>query len=52
MLIDYFAKHTSKSTEKISTDLERDYFMSAQESVEYGIIDEVLVRGSNDKTED
>ncbi len=52
MLIEYFAHHTGKTVEKISTDLERDYFMSAAESVKYGIIDEVLVRGSNDKTEE
>jgi ATP-dependent Clp protease, protease subunit len=52
MLIEYFAQHTGKTVEKISTDLERDYFMSATESVEYGIIDEVLVRGSHDKTEE
>lgn len=52
MLIDYFARHTGKTTEKIAADLERDYFMSAQESVEYGIIDEVLVRGANDKAEE
>ena len=47
MLITYFAQHTGQSEEKISSDLERDYFMSAQESVEYGIVDEVLVRGGN-----
>ncbi len=48
MLIDYFARHTGKTEDQISTDLERDYFMSAQESVEYGIVDEVLVRGAHD----
>jgi ATP-dependent Clp protease protease subunit len=47
MLITYFAQHTGQTEEKISSDLERDYFMSAQESVEYGIVDEVLVRGGN-----
>ena len=52
MLIDYFSRHTGKTTEKIAGDLERDYFMSAQESVEYGIIDEVLVRGGNGKAEE
>jgi len=52
MLIDYFARHTGKTVEKIASDLERDYFMSAQESVEYGIVDEVLVRGAHDKTEE
>jgi ATP-dependent Clp protease protease subunit len=52
MLTDYFARHTGKTSEQITSDLERDYFMSAQETVEYGMIDEVLVRGSNDKTEE
>ena len=47
MLISYFAQHTGQTEEKIATDLERDYFMSAHESVEYGIVDEVLVRGGN-----
>jgi len=47
MLIAYFAQHTGQTEEKIASDLERDYFMSAQESVEYGIVDEVLVRGGN-----
>lgn len=51
MLIDYFAAHTGKSAEQISTDLERDYFMSAEESVQYGIVDEVLVRGAHDQAE-
>lgn len=51
MLIDYFAIHTGKSPEQITKDLERDYFMSAEESVEYGIVDEILSRGVNDKTE-
>lgn len=51
MLINYFARHTGQTEEQIAHDLERDYFMSAQESVEYGIVDEILVRGTNDKTE-
>jgi ATP-dependent Clp protease protease subunit len=34
--------HTSQSLERIRRDTERDFFMSAPEAVEYGIIDEVL----------
>ena len=30
--------------EKVSKDMERDYFMTAEEAVEYGIIDTVLTR--------
>lgn len=44
MLIEYFAHHTGKTQKRVSADLERDYFMSAQESVAYGIADEVFIR--------
>ncbi|MBU1913283.1 MAG: ATP-dependent Clp endopeptidase proteolytic subunit ClpP [Candidatus Omnitrophica bacterium] len=37
------AKHTGKPLDKIQKDTDRDYFMSGQESLEYGIIDEVIV---------
>ncbi len=35
-------KHTGQSMERIKKDTERDFFLSAQEAVEYGLIDEVL----------
>ncbi|GCF09405.1 ATP-dependent Clp protease proteolytic subunit [Dictyobacter arantiisoli] len=34
--------HTGQSMERIRHDTERDFFLSAQEALEYGIIDEVL----------
>jgi ATP-dependent Clp protease protease subunit len=39
------AHHTGQSLERIEEDTERDYFMSGDEAKEYGIIDEVIVRG-------
>src|SRR2546428_9373869 len=36
------AQHTGQPLEKVSTDMERDYFLSAEEAVGYGIIDGVL----------
>ncbi len=36
------AKHTGQPKEKIARDTERDFFMSAGEAKEYGIIDEVF----------
>ncbi len=36
------AKHTGRSEEQIAKDVDRDYFMSPEESVEYGLIDKVL----------
>ena len=36
------SKHTGQQLEKIQKDTDRDYFMSAQEAKEYGVIDEVI----------
>jgi len=36
------AKHSGQTVEKIADDFDRDYFMSADQAVEYGLIDEVL----------
>jgi ATP-dependent Clp protease protease subunit len=36
------AGHTGRSIEEIARDTERDNFMSAYESMEYGLIDEVI----------
>jgi len=38
------AEHTGQPLDKIQNDTDRDYFMSAQEAKEYGLVDEVLVR--------
>ena len=40
--IEYLAKDTGKSTDKIAEDIERDFFMSATEAAEYGVIDQVM----------
>jgi ATP-dependent Clp protease, protease subunit len=37
-------KHTRQTMERIATDTERDYFMSGEEAVQYGIIDKVISR--------
>jgi ATP-dependent Clp protease protease subunit len=41
-LNELWAKHSGQKVEKIKVDTERDYFMSAATSKEYGIIDEVI----------
>lgn len=38
------AKHTGQPLEKIQEDTERDFFMSAEEATQYGLIDKVLDR--------
>ena len=41
-LTELLAFHTGQSFERVKRDTERDYFMSAQEAREYGIVDHVL----------
>lgn len=38
------ADHTGQDLEKVARDTERDYYMSAQEAKDYGIIDEIISR--------
>jgi len=37
------AEHTGKTKEQIAKDTDRDNFMSADEAVEYGLIDKVMI---------
>ncbi|CAI0469750.1 unnamed protein product [Linum tenue] len=39
----YLAYHTGQSLDKINQDTDRDYFMSAKEAQDYGLIDGVIV---------
>jgi ATP-dependent Clp protease, protease subunit len=41
-LNDMLAKHTGRSIEEIDRDTDRDNFMSAEDSVKYGLVDKVL----------
>jgi ATP-dependent Clp protease, protease subunit len=43
-LVNIYSKHTGKTTDEINKDLDRDYFMSGEEAVAYGLIDKVLDR--------
>ncbi|MCQ2575843.1 MAG: ATP-dependent Clp protease proteolytic subunit [Treponema sp.] len=49
--INYLANHTGKSVEEVSKDMERDFFMSAEDAVKYGIVDQILQSKKN-KSED
>ncbi|SHN66738.1 ATP-dependent Clp protease proteolytic subunit ClpP [Fervidobacterium gondwanense DSM 13020] len=42
---DILSKHTGQDIERIEKDTDRDFFMSAQEAQEYGIIDKVIKPG-------
>lgn len=41
-LNEMLAKHTGKSLEQVEKDTDRDYFMSAEEAMNYGLIDRVI----------
>ena len=46
-LYEIIAFHTGKTVEKVEKDSDRDYWMTAVEAKEYGMIDEVLIRNKS-----
>jgi len=42
VIIDIIARHTGQERVKVEQDIDRDYFMSAEEAKEYGLVDEVV----------
>ncbi|HEX5448974.1 MAG TPA: ATP-dependent Clp protease proteolytic subunit [Gaiellaceae bacterium] len=50
-LEEIYSNHTDKSQEDISRDMERDFFMSPEEAVDYGIIDSVIAHRDAARTE-
>ena len=51
MMNGIFSKHTGQPIEKIAAETERDRYMSAEEALKYGLIDEVLYEEKSDKKE-
>ena len=47
-LYDIIAEHSGKSHDQVKADSDRDYWLTSHEALEYGLIDEILVR--DDKT--
>ncbi len=50
-LKELLVKHTGQSMEKITHDTDRDFFLNAEQAVEYGLVDEVLNKPSDAKEE-
>ena len=44
-------KHTGQTMEKIVHDTDRDFYLDPTQAVEYGIVDEILTKPSEDKEE-
>ncbi|HDZ59689.1 MAG TPA: ATP-dependent Clp protease proteolytic subunit, partial [Actinobacteria bacterium] len=50
-LDEILALHTGQTLEKVSADTDRDYFMTAAEAKEYGLVDEVIEHRATSKGE-
>ena len=46
LLNELLAKHTGQPREKVEQDTDRDFFMSADEAKDYGVVDEVLEKAN------
>ena len=44
MLRNIIVKHTGQEYDKIARDSDRDFYLSAEQAVEYGLVDEILTR--------
>ncbi len=42
LLVEILAKHTGQPVDRVTKDVDRDYYMSPEEGMEYGIVDKVL----------
>ena len=45
--IEYLAKHTGQTYDKVAADIERDHFMTAEDAIAYHIADSILKREAN-----
>ncbi len=52
VLDEVLAKHTGQSVEKISKDTDRDFFLTAEQAKEYGLVDEITIVQSREEDED
>lgn len=50
--IEYISKHTGRKYEEVAAAMERDFFMTASEAVDFGIADKVLERKAENRKED
>jgi len=52
LTIEYFSRHTGKGFDQLSLDMERDFYMSAAEAVEYGLVDKIMEPRQNGKKQE
>ncbi len=42
LLVELLSKHSGQPVEKVEKDIDRDYYMSPEEGIEYGLVDKIL----------
>jgi len=47
-LVDMLSDFTGKSSDQVRKDCDRDYYLSAKESLDYGLVDEILTKNSSE----
>ncbi|MEM9824954.1 MAG: ATP-dependent Clp protease proteolytic subunit [Planctomycetota bacterium] len=52
VLNEIISRHTGKKVEEIAKDTDRDFFLGAQEAVDYGLVDEILSKPPGDDDDD
>lgn len=52
VLNEILAKHTGQTIEKIASDVDRDFFLTAEQAKEYGLVDEITVRQASAEDDD
>jgi ATP-dependent Clp protease protease subunit len=52
VLNEILAKHTGQTVEQIAKDTDRDFFLTAEQAKEYGVVDEITIRKSTDDDDD
>jgi len=51
LTIEYFSLASGKGAEAVAADMERDFFMSSEEALEYGLVDKILERRKHGQAE-
>ncbi|MDQ6609036.1 MAG: ATP-dependent Clp protease proteolytic subunit, partial [Bacteroidota bacterium] len=51
-LYEFVVNHSAQSFERVETDFDRDYWMTASEAKEYGLVDEVLLTNPRKEKKD
>jgi len=52
VLNEILASHTGKTVEQIAKDTDRDFFLTADQAKEYGLVDEITIVAGRDKDDD